>query len=110
MKDGKLDLDLIRQNGLLVPEEMYLVLGDNHAMSADSRDFGFVPQSNLRGAPDMIFWPPGPRWGAPNQPAYPFFNGPRTVVWFLAGLAILGGTLYWRRRNALPLKFDGDSF
>src|SRR5581483_2178830 len=31
LKEGKLDVDLIRQNGILVPDNMYLVLGDNHA-------------------------------------------------------------------------------
>lgn len=106
LKDGSLDIDLIRQNGLLIPDHMYLVLGDNHAMSADSREFGFVPEQNLRGAPDLIFWPPGPRWGPPNQPGYPFFNGPRTIVWLLAAIAIAAGTIYWRRRNVLPLKFS----
>lgn len=104
-KEGQLDVDLIRQNGILVPEKGYLVLGDNHAMSGDSREFGFVPQENLRGAPDLIFWPPGERWGVPNQPSYPLLNGPRLVVWFLAACCIFGGTYYWRRRNALPLKF-----
>lgn len=108
MKNGELDIDLIRQNGILVPDNMYLVLGDNHAMSADSRDFGFVPEQNLRGAPDFIFWPPGNRWGTPNQPSYPFFNGPRSVVWLLAAVLILGGTIYWRRKNALPLRFDDE--
>src|SRR5581483_2546474 len=109
LKEGKLDVDLIRQNGILVPDNMYLVLGDNHAMSADSRDFGFVPQENLRGAPDFIFWPPGSRWGFPNQPPYPFFNGPRIVVWLIAGILILIGTIYWRRKNVLPLPFPEDN-
>ena len=104
-EEGQLDVNLIKQNGILVPNEKYLVLGDNHAMSADSREFGFVPQSNLRGSPDLIFWPPGERWGHPNQPPYPFFNFPRTVVWILAAVCITGGTIYWRRRNVLPLKF-----
>ena len=106
MKDGHLDNEFIRQNGIMVPQSGYLVLGDNHAMSGDSREFGFVPEQNLRGAPDFIFWPPGSHWGIPNQPPYPFFNGPRAVVWALAAVCILGGTLYWRRRNVLPLKFD----
>ncbi len=106
LQNGQLNYDLVRQNGILVPDKMYLVLGDNHAMSGDSREFGFVPQENLRGAPDFIFWPPGDRWGAPNQPPYPFFNGPRTIVWFIAACCIIGGTIYWRRRNTLPLKFD----
>jgi signal peptidase I len=106
IKNGTIDIDFVRQNGILVPSDMYLVLGDNHAMSADSREFGFVPQQNLRGAPSLIFWPPGNRLGFPNQPSYPFLNGPRTFVWVLAALSITLGTIYWRRRNALPLKFD----
>lgn len=102
--DGSLNSDFIKQYGIVVPHDMYLALGDNHAMSADSRDFGFVPQQNLRGGPEFIFWPPGSRWGAPNQPPYPFFNIPRTIVWI--GVAI-GGAIWFtisRRRNRLPLK------
>lgn len=106
LKDNKLDVDFVRQNGILIPEKSYLVLGDNHAMSADSREFGFVPQSNLRGGPEFIFWPPGSRWGAPNQPSYPFMNLPRAIVWFLAAIAIGGSSIYWRKRNSLPLKFE----
>ncbi|MBS0606405.1 MAG: signal peptidase I [Parachlamydiales bacterium] len=102
--DGSLDANLVRKFGIRIPPNMYLVLGDNHAMSSDSREFGFVPEQNLRGAPDLIFWPPGHRWGYPNQPRYPFFNGPRTVVWGIAGVFIVLGTWYWRRRNHLPLK------
>ncbi len=102
-KDGSLDTHFIRQNGLLVPHKSYLVLGDNHAMSGDSREFGFVPESNLRGAPDFIFWPPGSRFGLPNQPAYPFFNLPRTIVWFLAAIGFGCSYIYWRKRNKLPL-------
>ncbi len=101
---GQVNIDLIRQNGILIPPAMYLVLGDNHAMSADSRDFGFVPEANLRGGPDFIFWPPGPRWGAPNQVPYPFVNLPRVIVWLLAAICIGAGTYYWRKRNKLPLK------
>ena len=106
LKNGELDVELLRQNGILIPEKSYLVLGDNHAMSADSRDFGFVPQENLRGAPDFIFWPPGSRFGFPNQPSYPLVNGPRTFVWLLAALCAIGGTIHWRKRNKLPLKFE----
>lgn len=106
LKDGQLDLDFIRQNGILIPEKSYLVLGDNHANSGDSREFGFVPETNLRGGPDFIFWPPGQRWGAPNQPSYPFMNLPRAIVWILAAISIGGAYLYWRKRNHLPLKFN----
>ncbi len=106
LSDGSLNIDFIKQYGLLIPPKSYLALGDNHAMSSDSRDFGFVPQSNLRGAPDFIFWPPGSRWGTPNQPAYPWFNLPRTLIWIAAGCSILGGTILWRRKNKLPLKIE----
>ena len=99
-------MDFVRKYGLKIPPESYLALGDNHAMSADSRDFGFVPQSNLRGGPDYIFWPPGSRWGAPNQPPYPWINGPRCVVWIIAGLSIWGWVYFQRRRSRIPLKFD----
>ncbi len=103
--DGSLDADFIRHYGIQVPPKMYLVLGDNHAMSADSREFGFVPESNLRGAPSLIFWPPGTRWGTPNQPPYPWMNLPRGIILGTAFITILGSSLYWRSRNRLPLKF-----
>lgn len=104
--DGTLDVEKICHEGILIPEKMYLVLGDNHAMSADSREFGFVPESNLRGSPDCIFWPPGPRFGVPNQPPYPFVNLPRSIVWSLSALCIAGGWIYWRKRNRLPLPIN----
>lgn len=104
--DGTLDIEFVRKYGLKIPPKSYLALGDNHAMSADSRDFGFVPQSNLRGGPDFIFWPPGSRWGAPNQPPYPWINGPRCTVWIIAGLSIWGWIYFQRRRSRIPLKFD----
>lgn len=103
-EDGSLNVELIKRYGIRIPSKTYLALGDNHAMSADSREFGFVPQDNLRGGPDFIFWPPGSRWGAPNQPPYALFNGPRSIVWLIAAISITLGTIYWRRRNHLPLK------
>jgi signal peptidase I len=93
----------IKQFGLTIPEKSYLALGDNHAMSADSREFGFVPEINLKGAPDLIFWPFGPRFGHPNQPPYPFMNFPRAIMWVIAGVAVAGYTRYHRKRNKLPL-------
>lgn len=105
LKDGKLDREKILRNGLRIPEEMYLALGDNYAMSSDSRDFGFVPQGNIRGSPSFIFWPPGSRWGSPLQPQAPCFVFPRVVVWSSAlVLGVIWYTIY-RRKNRLPLKF-----
>jgi signal peptidase I len=103
--DGTLDTDKIRQFGIKIPSKMYLALGDNYAMSADSRVFGFVPEQNIRGAPTMIFWPPGSRFGAPNQPSYPFMNLPRAIVWSLAAICIGSWVVIHHRRNKLPLKF-----
>lgn len=96
--DGELDKDLIKNKGLTIPSNGYLALGDNHAMSGDSRDFGFVPEGNLRGAPSFIFWPPGTRWGTPNQPPYPFVNIPRTIVWITATLCFGGWYLHHRKK------------
>ena len=104
--DGKLNIEFIQQLASKVPPKSYLCLGDNHAGSGDSRDFGFVPEENLRGGPVFIFWPFGDRFGAPNQPSYPFINPGRVIIW---SLALIGfGSWYYvhRRRNRLPLSFN----
>jgi signal peptidase I len=100
--DGSLDRDFIMHYGLTIPEKGYLALGDNHAMSADSRDFGFVPEDNIRGAPDFIFWPFGSRWGYPDQPAYPFFNLPRSILWLIIGSGLGIYYIRHRKKNLLP--------
>ncbi len=104
--DGKIDEAFIRLYGLKVPEKTYLVLGDNHAMSGDSRQFGFVPQDNLRGGASFLFWPPGPRWGRLPQPSIPHATLPNVVVWAFFLSTALGTTLYLRRKYNKPLKFD----
>lgn len=104
IKNGEYDTAFIKTFGLTLPEHMYLVLGDNHAMSADSRVFGFVPDKNLQGAPDIIVWPPGDRLGFPPQKPYPFMNVPRAIIWTLAAL---GGLIwyYFHRRNLYKRQF-----
>lgn len=103
--DGSLDRAFLKKFGLTIPANSYLGLGDNHAMSSDCREFGFVPQENLRGGPSLLFWPPGHRWGAPNQPSLPLFTPPRLTIWILA--AIIGSiwTYIHISRRRLPYDF-----
>jgi signal peptidase I len=103
--DGTLDRELVAARGITIPAGSYLALGDNHAMSSDSRDFGFVPQGNVRGAPSWIFWPSGARWGYPLQPHYPFLNVPRSIIWILAVIILIIWSAHHQRRYKLPLKF-----
>jgi signal peptidase I len=92
------DAQKIAAYGIKIPDRHYLVLGDNHAMSGDSRFFGFVPEENLQGAPSLIFWPPSERAGFPNMIPYPLFPISRLIVWTLAliGFAIWA---YWRHKK-----------
>ncbi len=104
--DGIVDAEFIRKFGLTVPEGMYLVLGDNHAMSGDSRQFGFVPQDNLRGGASFLLWPPGPRWGRLPQPGTNHFALPNVTILSFFLLSAVGTTLYLRRKYAKPFQFD----
>lgn len=103
LKDGKIDKEFLQTFGLKIPEKHYMALGDNHAMSADSRYFGFIPQENLQGSPSFIVWPPGPRWGIPSQKPYAWATLPNAVVWGTA----LGLGLFWyilhRRKMSQPV-------
>lgn len=102
---GELDKDLIKEKGLAIPPDHYLALGDNYEASLDSRDFGFLPQSNIRGAPTFIFWPISPRFGSFPQPAMHYFNIPRILMW---SLVIIAFALYsyrsYKKRNT-PITF-----
>lgn len=46
-------------NGVTVPSNMYFVLGDNRAVSSDSRIWGFVPKANIIGRAALVYWPLG---------------------------------------------------
>ncbi len=104
--DKTLDRDKILRYGVTVPDKHYLVLGDNYAMSLDSRAFGFVPEDNLRGVPLFILWPPGPRLGRPLQVSYPMFNLPRSIIWVTAAAVFSISYACIRKRRKLPIDLD----
>ncbi|MDF2576790.1 MAG: lepB [Chlamydiales bacterium] len=97
IKEGQVDIDFIKKHGLKIPPKQYLALGDNHAMSGDSRIFGLVPEENLQGSPAFLMWPPGQRWGLPKQPLTPYLTATSFLMWVLCA----GGfaTYLWYRRR-----------
>ncbi len=97
LENGEVDAKFIERFGITVPEGHYLVLGDNYAVSGDSREFGFVPEGNLRGAPSFIFWPPGPRFGPPRQPPYPWATLPNFIIGALILVTALACYFYYGR-------------
>lgn len=98
--------EALKSFGLNLPEKGYLVLGDNHAMSGDSRVFGFVPEENLQGVPEFIFWPPGDRIGRPAQEPYPTFVAPRLFIWALVALCGVIYFIYRRKKLNRRISFD----
>lgn len=47
----------VSEHGVKVPKGYAMVLGDNYAVSVDSRIFGFVPIENIEGRVVFRFWP-----------------------------------------------------
>lgn len=43
---------------ITIPEGQLFVLGDNSAQSSDSRNWGFVPRTDVIGRAVIIWWPP----------------------------------------------------
>ncbi len=80
-----LGVQFFKNYGFRVPEDHYLLLGDNPAMSLDCRYFGPVPEENIQGSPIFILWPFGQRWGTPPQPRLAW--SPYSIA--LAALALL---------------------
>ncbi len=102
-KDGQLDREFIKTFGYQVPEKHYLALGDNHAMSSDSREFGPIPEANLQGTPSLIIWPPGDRLGFPNQKPYPIITTPRLIVWSIVAVILAIWYAFHRYRMTKPI-------
>lgn len=92
----------ILAHGIEIPEMMYLAMGDNHAMSADSREFGFVPEDNLKGGVSFLFAPINERMGSPLQPSQPHATIPNITVWTVFILCMIGTSLYYRRQLERP--------
>ena len=55
-----------------IPEDSYLVLGDNRNNSYDSHFWGFVPERNLIGRAAVRVWPPNRLGALDEQPAFYF--------------------------------------
>ena len=55
----------------VVPEEQYLVLGDNRNNSYDSHYWGFVPKDKIIGKAFVRFWPFDRVGSLDQQPLYP---------------------------------------
>jgi signal peptidase I len=102
-KDRSFDKKFISMYGLHIPKESYFLLGDNHAMSSDSRDFGFVPEKDIRGSAGPLLWSPGPRWGHPSHPHFSWITPSTCIVWAIFIIVATLSYLYARKKEQYPI-------
>ncbi|KZN27142.1 signal peptidase I [Chlamydia pecorum] len=95
--------EFIQNFGLKIPQGHILVLGDNYPMSADSREFGFVPVENLLGTPLWTFWPLN-RIGKLTNVSSPISLPGYLVNGIALGIIVssIGYFLYQRKRRLFP--------
>jgi signal peptidase I len=55
LEDGRRTGDALRPR--VIPDDRYLVLGDNRTQSCDSRVWGYVPRSRIIGPKIATYWP-----------------------------------------------------
>ncbi len=103
IKDGALNKDLILNYGLKIPNNHYLFLGDNHALSRDCRDFGLIHEKNIQGSPAFIIWPSGSRFGALAQNKIQWLNFSNIAVCSIALFAFAISSWYTRRQRKKEL-------
>lgn len=97
LDEGMPTKEKIEKQGLEIPEDKLLVLGDNHMLSGDSRFFGLIPQTNVEGRPVAIIWPPSSFSLSLNQPPLTLQQWIPTVVYHLFFLLLFVGTWGYRR-------------
>jgi signal peptidase I len=89
LKEGKIDTAFIKQYGFKLQEKQTLMLGDNYAMSSDSRSFGPVPYTQLKGSPLFVFFPPSDAFKWLPQPPLSIFGYLPVIAFAIIVLAMI---------------------